>query len=251
MVRAVWNGAVIAESDDVIVVDGYYYFPRSSVNADLLVESAHTSVCIWKGRARYYSIVVDGLENPDAAWYYPKPSRAAARVKDRIGFWRGVRIEDDPADGAAEADDAGLLDRIRGRFARSAAARTPSGQHDPTELGGSSAVVDLDDATFEAGTEGGWTIVDFWAAWCRPCRTFGPVFEQAADTDTTSLRYARCNVDTSPKAATAVGILSIPTVVLFDPEGNEAGRIAGIPSRKDFDALRSRAATAESEAAAL
>ncbi len=114
MVRAVWNDAVIAESDDVIVVDGYHYFPRASVNAELLVDSAHTSVCGWKGRARYYTIVANGAENRDAAWYYPTPSVAARRVADRIGFWRGVRIERDRDDSDQDARS-GWLGRLRRR----------------------------------------------------------------------------------------------------------------------------------------
>jgi uncharacterized protein (DUF427 family) len=90
--RAVWQDTVIAESDDVIVVDGYTYFPESAVRREHLRESAHTSVCGWKGNARYYSVVVGEQENRDAAWYYPEPLPDARRVLGRIGFWRGVRI---------------------------------------------------------------------------------------------------------------------------------------------------------------
>lgn len=93
MARAVWNDTMIAESDDVIVVDGYAYFPRDAVNADYLQPSDHTSQCAWKGEARYFTLAVDGRTNPNAAWYYPDPALAAARVRDRIGFWRGVQVE--------------------------------------------------------------------------------------------------------------------------------------------------------------
>jgi uncharacterized protein (DUF427 family) len=91
--RALWNGSMIAEGDDIVVVDGYSYFRRADVNWDMLAPSDHMSVCGWKGQARYYSIRVDGATNPDAAWEYPDPKPAAVSVRDRIGFWRGVRIE--------------------------------------------------------------------------------------------------------------------------------------------------------------
>jgi uncharacterized protein (DUF427 family) len=84
---------VIAESDDVVVVDGYTYFPRHAVHWEYLEPSEHTSRCWWKGEARYYTLRVNGARNPDAAWYYPDPTPAAVRVKDRIGFWHGVNIE--------------------------------------------------------------------------------------------------------------------------------------------------------------
>ncbi len=87
-----WNGQVIARSDDTIVIEGNHYFPRSDVRADLLEDSAHTSVCPWKGTARYHTLVVDGARNPDAAWSYPDPKPAAANIRDRIAFWKGVEV---------------------------------------------------------------------------------------------------------------------------------------------------------------
>jgi uncharacterized protein (DUF427 family) len=92
MVKATWNGAVIAESDATVVVEGNHYFPRASVNPEMLSDSKTTSVCPWKGTAHYHSITVDGATNPDAAWYYPEPKDAAAEIKDRIAFWRGVVV---------------------------------------------------------------------------------------------------------------------------------------------------------------
>ena len=92
MVTARWNGATIAQSDDTVVVDGNHYFAREAVNAELLKESATTSTCPWKGTASYYTIVVDGAENANAAWYYPEPKPKAAEIKDRIAFWRGVEV---------------------------------------------------------------------------------------------------------------------------------------------------------------
>lgn len=92
--RAMWNGQVIAESDDTVVVEGNHYFPRQSVFADYLSESSKTTVCPWKGVASYYTLVVDGQENPDAAWYYPKPLTAANTITDRLAFGSGVAVED-------------------------------------------------------------------------------------------------------------------------------------------------------------
>ena len=92
MVKAVWNGVTIAESDDTVVVEGNHYFPRASVNAAVLTDSATTSICPWKGTARYHNIVAVGAENANAAWYYPEPKSAAAEIKDRIAFWKGVKV---------------------------------------------------------------------------------------------------------------------------------------------------------------
>ncbi len=91
--RATWNGAVLAESDDTVVVEGNHYFPRSAVAQQYVTESATKTTCPWKGEASYLTIEVDGETNPDAAWHYPDPSRAAARIRDRVAFWRGVRVE--------------------------------------------------------------------------------------------------------------------------------------------------------------
>ena len=90
--RATWNGAVIAESDDTVVVEGNHYFPRSSLREEYLRPSSTHSHCPWKGEASYYSLEVDGAGNPDAVWYYPEPSPAAAQIRDRVAFWRGVEV---------------------------------------------------------------------------------------------------------------------------------------------------------------
>ena len=92
MVTATWNGAVIAQSDETVVVEGNHYFPRGSVNPDHLIGSSTTSNCQWKGTAHYHGITANGATNNDAAWYYPEPKEAAAEIKDRIAFWRGVVI---------------------------------------------------------------------------------------------------------------------------------------------------------------
>lgn len=92
MVEARWNGAVIARSDDTVVVEGNHYFPRSAVDPAVLRDSATTSECGWKGTARYHSLAVGAAENADAAWYYPDPKPEAAQIKDRIAFWKGVEV---------------------------------------------------------------------------------------------------------------------------------------------------------------
>lgn len=92
MTTATWNGTVLASSDDTVVVEGNHYFPRSSIAPGVLVDSATTSVCPWKGTASYSSVVVDGQTNVDAAWYYPAPKDAAAEITDRIAFWKGVEV---------------------------------------------------------------------------------------------------------------------------------------------------------------
>ena len=91
--KATWNGKVIAESDDTKVVEGNHYFPAESVNKEYVKASSKNTTCPWKGEASYYSLVVDGKENTDAAWYYPAPKSAAAEIKDHVAFWKGVEVE--------------------------------------------------------------------------------------------------------------------------------------------------------------
>ncbi len=93
MAKAVWNGKVLAESETYEMVEGNIYFPENTVNREFLRPSSTTSTCPWKGLARYYSIVVDGQENQDAAWYYPDPKPAARKIRNHIAFWRGVEVE--------------------------------------------------------------------------------------------------------------------------------------------------------------
>lgn len=92
MAVATWNGTVIAKSDKTVVVEGNHYFPPESVNTQYLRQSATTSRCPWKGLANYYSLIVDGKTNEDAAWYYADPSDAAAPIKGYIAFWKGVDV---------------------------------------------------------------------------------------------------------------------------------------------------------------
>ena len=90
--KAVWNGRTIAESDDTVVVENNHYFPVDSVDPSVLKPSDTTTVCGWKGTANYYSLVVDGQENTDAAWYYAEPKEAAANIRGRVAFWKGVQV---------------------------------------------------------------------------------------------------------------------------------------------------------------
>ncbi len=92
--KAIWNGKVIAESNDIINIEGNSYFPIESVNKNYLKESQTTSVCPWKGKASYSSLEVDGKTNKDAAWYYPDPKEAAKEIKGSMAFWKGVKIKE-------------------------------------------------------------------------------------------------------------------------------------------------------------
>jgi uncharacterized protein (DUF427 family) len=93
MAKATWSGKVIAESDTTVVVEGNQYFPGDAVKKEFLKPSTHTSVCPWKGTAHYYHVEVDGMRNDNAAWYYPDPKPAAAEIKGRVAFWKGIRVE--------------------------------------------------------------------------------------------------------------------------------------------------------------
>lgn len=92
MVTARWNGAIVAQSDKTVVVEGNHYFPADAVDPALLEDSATHSHCPWKGDASYKTLVVDGARNRDAVWYYPDPKPAAAAIKGRYAFWKGVEV---------------------------------------------------------------------------------------------------------------------------------------------------------------
>lgn len=93
MARATWNGAVLAESEDIEVVEGNVYFPRAALVDACFEPSDHTSVCGWKGTATYWHVVVDGERNENAAWTYAEPKPAAKHIAGRVAFWKGVRVE--------------------------------------------------------------------------------------------------------------------------------------------------------------
>lgn len=91
--KATWNGAVIAESDDTVVVEGNHYFPESALRREYVTPSEHRTHCPWKGEAHYYSLSVDGKQNANAVWYYPEPKPAAKQITGRVAFWKGVKVE--------------------------------------------------------------------------------------------------------------------------------------------------------------
>ena len=92
--KATWNGKVIAESDDTVVIEGNHYFPENSINKEFFTDSKTESICPWKGTANYYNLSVDGEENKDAAWYYATPKDAAKDIQNRVAFWRGVEVSE-------------------------------------------------------------------------------------------------------------------------------------------------------------
>ena len=93
--KAIWNGTVIAESDDTIVVEGNHYFPKEAINEKYFKLSDTHTECPWKGTASYYTLEVDGEKNEDAAWYYPDPKEAAKKIEDHVAFWKGVEVKND------------------------------------------------------------------------------------------------------------------------------------------------------------
>lgn len=90
--KAIWNETVIAESNDIMNIEGNSYFPVESVKKEFLRNSDTHTLCHWKGTASYYDLEVNGMTNKDAVWYYPEPSELAKGIKNRVAFWRGVRI---------------------------------------------------------------------------------------------------------------------------------------------------------------
>ena len=91
--RAIWNGKILAESNDLVNVEGNYYFPEESLNKEYFSDSNYHTECFWKGTASYYNVEVDGITNENAAWFYPIASEAAKPIEGRVAFWKGVQIE--------------------------------------------------------------------------------------------------------------------------------------------------------------
>ena len=90
--KAVWKGTVVAQSDDTVVVEGNHYFPAEAVKKEYLLSSNTKTMCSWKGQASYHTLFVNGDANPDAVWFYPEPMAAAANIKGRVAFWKGVQV---------------------------------------------------------------------------------------------------------------------------------------------------------------
>ena len=93
MKKAIWNGAVIAESDNTVVIEGNHYFPPESIKKEFFIASDTHTVCPWKGQASYFDVKVNSETNKDAAWYYQEPSKLAKGIKDHVAFWKGVNVE--------------------------------------------------------------------------------------------------------------------------------------------------------------
>lgn len=93
--KAIWNGKIIAESNKTIVIENNHYFPSNSIKKEYFENSSNHSTCPWKGEASYYSLVVEGKTNKDAAWYYPQPKSEAKEIQDHVAFWKGVEVVDE------------------------------------------------------------------------------------------------------------------------------------------------------------
>ena len=117
MFQAVWKGAVLAESDHTVRLEGNHYFPLESLRREFLAPSQTTSVCPWKGTASYYDVTVDGQVNKGAAWYYPQPSPAAAQIRDHVAFWHGVQVRR-VGDSGGEGGRGGIGGRLRALLGR-------------------------------------------------------------------------------------------------------------------------------------
>jgi uncharacterized protein (DUF427 family) len=111
MFQAVWNGAVLAESEQTVKAEGNHYFPPASLHREYFTPSRTRTVCPWKGTASYYDVTVNGDTNPDAAWYYPQPNPAAGHIRGYVAFWHGVKVV--RAAGEAGAAKGGLAARLR------------------------------------------------------------------------------------------------------------------------------------------
>lgn len=96
MLRAVWNGVVLAEAPRTVRIEGNHYFPPDSVKREYFSPTRSKSLCPWKGLASYYTVTVGDEVNPAAAWYYPHPSPVARKIKNHVAFWNGVRVEGEP-----------------------------------------------------------------------------------------------------------------------------------------------------------
>ncbi len=93
MVQAIWNGVVLAESDNTVIVEGNHYFPPEAINKEYFSDNSKNTTCPWKGLASYYDVTVNGEKNAGAAWYYPQPKDAAKQIKDHVAFWQGVQVK--------------------------------------------------------------------------------------------------------------------------------------------------------------
>lgn len=162
---------------------------------------------------------------------------------NKPGWLRSWLQRDDKSRAAGGQFDQTDADEITGdgQAPRAATSGEPSNRRQPDEPA-QVQLIDLDDRSFDTGTEGGATVVDFWATWCQPCTVFHPRFQHAANDHDGPVRFARVDIENNPQIAAMVGIQSIPTVALFDVDGNEVERITGVPSPSDLDRLIARGA---------
>jgi thioredoxin len=240
MIRATWNGAVLAESDQTVKVEGNHYFPPESVRHEYLHDSATHTRCFWKGTASYYDVVVDDKTNADAAWYYPDPSPPAAGIAGHVAFWHGVRVGRVREDRDDAAHPRGSFLSRLGRRRQVEPAAPPASAPtagDAHPAGTEDLVVTVTDDNFQTAVAEGFTVVDFWAPWCGPCLQLAPIFDAAAGRHQDQLRFGRCDVDQNPQTAARLGIMSIPTLILFDQSGREIDRLIGVPNPRKLDAF--------------
>ena len=92
--KALWRNQLLAESDDILVVEGEHYFPVNSIKREFFQESDTNTICPWRGTAYFLDVIVRGEVAPDAAWYYLDSSGLVTTFKGRITFNRGIDIVD-------------------------------------------------------------------------------------------------------------------------------------------------------------
>ncbi|CAM3312208.1 DUF427 domain-containing protein [Aequorivita lipolytica] len=92
--KAIWNNKIIAETAETLIIENNHYFPENAIKKEYFKKSTTHTQCPWKGEASYYTVEVDGLQNKDAAWYYPEPKDAAKAIKNHVAFWKGVEVKE-------------------------------------------------------------------------------------------------------------------------------------------------------------
>ena len=105
-------------------------------------------------------------------------------------------------------------------------------------MAGNVMVYDSEDMKFENLRKNPLTLVDFWAAWCGPCRMMAPILEELA-AETEGVVFAKVDVDQNPEMVMGLGITSIPTLMLFR-DGAAVERIVGLTSKEQLKVLIDR-----------
>jgi thioredoxin len=233
--QAIWKNTIIAESDRTVVVEGNHYFPADSMRFEYLEPSDTHTRCAWKGTASYHDVVVDGARNRDAAWHYPNPSDAAQRIAGHIAFWRGVKVRPrrSETDGAEVATSDGWLRRFLRSSARSRSSIRAVNQESVMTNPATITDADFDEQVRRTDRP---VLVDFWAAWCAPCRAMEPIVHALAEGYGQRVTIAKVDVDANPRTAGKLGIRSIPTMILFD-HGEPVQRLVGVQQRELLEGL--------------